>query len=268
MQMSSWARDSEMKKFRQIGFMHRTGYAVVGALVLILVAWVVKTSSTKDAKPKVESANTTTISSPESGMSGINNGSDDTFISGSSSEYTTVPKSESDSDSEPTLDPDKELAPSGKSVSQSLPFVGMDVRLINKTGLGASSSAAKKMTSGRYRGAYYYYWAADSGDVIYEAYSKDYKIIDVAYRNRDTDYWRDENGELRSLPDRSGTGVERKAKKIYGTSKPENKLIELLDPWDYDSPEDYADDAEEYFRAQGSKDPWGDAFGYWENEVE
>lgn len=253
-----------MKKLRQIGFTYRMGYVVVGVLVLILMAWAVKTCSIRDAKPKMESANTAVVSSSESGANSANNGSGEVSTTNSNGEYATAPESEP----APALDPDKELAPSGKPVSQSLPFVGMDARLIGKTWLGESSAPAQKMTSGRYRDAYYYCWTADSGDAIYEAYIKDYKVIVVACRNRDTDYWRDENGRMRPFPDRSGTGVERKAKRASGTSKSGDKLTELLDPWDYDSPEDYADDAEEYFRAHGSKDPWSDAFEYWEREVE
>lgn len=38
-----------------------------------------------------------------------------------------------------------------------------------------------------------------------------------------------------------------------------------LDPLDYDSAEEYADDAEEWFRDQGSDDPYGDALEYWED---
>lgn len=36
-------------------------------------------------------------------------------------------------------------------------------------------------------------------------------------------------------------------------------------PYDYDSPDDYADTAEDYFRWLGYDDPYGAAYQHWED---
>ncbi len=72
--------------------------------------------------------------------------------------------------------------------------------------------------------------------------------------NRDRNYWPDGS----ALPDLDASG----------DLKPELQTPDgEFDPVDYDSPEEYADDAEPWFAEHGYSDPWDAAYAYWEDNA-
>ena len=144
-----------------------------------------------------------------------------------------------------------------EDVSTRLPYVGMSANLIDSTYLGAHDSQGDQITGGQLRGSVPYTWYAQNGtgDMLFTAYVKDGKVIKVAKFNLSKNYW--SNGDL---PDRTASG---EAKASSGATS--STFTPSADPEDYDTPEEYADEAQGEFAAAGSTDAWNDAYAYWEN---
>ena len=164
-----------------------------------------------------------------------------------------------------------------------LPHVGTHVEDIEDT------YYMGEYTSCEHCDVYYdfvYVWEAKNGthDPVLKAYVKDGVVLNVEYCNEAV-YWRDESGlpDLYAEPlwrreaDESSGEAEQGATSSTGdstaateTSKApvdtyEGNPSASFDPLDYDSAEEYAEDAEGWFRDHGSVDPYGDALEYWED---
>lgn len=142
-----------------------------------------------------------------------------------------------------------------------LPRVGLSVEYIDATELGEHDDESEVIDSGKFKGGVSYYWRAKNGtnDIVYSAIVVGGKVVDVSKWKTGFDYWYQEGSSLPGeFPNLYAAGKER-------TSSTSG--IMLYDPSDYDDPEDFADDNEAYFAAQGIEDAWDYAYSYWERFV-
>ena len=82
-------------------------------------------------------------------------------------------------------------------------------------------------------------------------------MVNVSTYNLAKNYWCDAAGTMRVLPDRTASGA-----RVDGEA---TQFVPNEDPSDYDSPDEYADAAEDEFATHGSSNPWQEAFDYWES---
>lgn len=138
-----------------------------------------------------------------------------------------------------------------------LPKVGMSAQYLDATELGTHDSEGDVLTGGKWKGGKSYYWDSKNGknDHVYSAIVLNGKVVNVSKWNTSLNYWADGTIVGKDFPDlyATGDGVEKTS------SAPQ-----YVDPLDYTDPGEYADNAEEYFRYQGSDDPWNEAYNYWE----
>ena len=146
-----------------------------------------------------------------------------------------------------------------ETVAERLPYIGLPESLIDKTWLGLSDRVGEAIDGGKFKGGTPYYWNAQNGsdDLLFDAVVVNGVVVNVNKFNMAKNYWRDATGAMRALPDRTASGAAVDA----GTAA----FVPQEDPSDYDSPDEYADDAENEFAAHGSSNPWQDAFDYWES---
>ncbi|WP_373095605.1 hypothetical protein [Collinsella bouchesdurhonensis] len=146
--------------------------------------------------------------------------------------------------------------------------VRYDVEHVQKSleALEAQRSQKSGATAGRYRccrrergRALAVYWPAQngSGDLLFDAIAVDGVVMNVSKYNLAKNYWCDAAGTMRVLPDRTASGA-----RVDGGA---TQFIPNKDPSDYDSPDEYADAAEDEFAAHGSSNSWQEAFDYWES---
>ena len=146
----------------------------------------------------------------------------------------------------------------GIPISESMPYVGMDAKFIDVTWMGEHDGEEDVVEGGLKEGSVPYYWLADNdtGDKVFTAYVRDGEVIAVYKNNPSLDYWYDPDSTLTlDYPDMDAAG-----------DRPEDDDdddADYPDPSDYDSADDYADNAEGDFEAAGSDDPWNDAYDYW-----
>ena len=149
------------------------------------------------------------------------------------------------------LEAQNETPPS--DLAEKLPYQGMNAFWIDQTWLGPHDEYDDvPIEGGQKEGATTYMWKAKNGtnDTIFYAYVRDYEVIAVSKGYSATDYWPD----LWGKPDLYASGKAR----------PPSIPSERPDPADYDDPDDYADDAEAWYTAHGSDDPYADAVEDWE----
>ena len=163
------------------------------------------------------------------------------------------------------------LTDDGVPISESLPYKGMDVAFIDETWLGEHDGEGDAVGgTGSKAGSIPYYWLADNGtgDKVFTAYVRDGKVIAVNRDNSSTDYWRSEDGSY-DYPDLDASGERVDGDGDGGGDDDDDSSahVTLEDPLDYDSPEEYADNAYKDFEALGSDDPWDDAYEYWEDNA-
>lgn len=149
-----------------------------------------------------------------------------------------------------------------ESVAGRLPYIGLPESLIDKTWLGVPDWVGEVIDSGKFEGGTPYYWNAQngSGDLLFDAIVVNGVVVNVSKYNLAKNYWLDADGAMRALPDRTASGAM-----VDADTAP---FVPQEDPSDYDSPDEYADDAEDEFAAHGSSNPWQDAFDYWESCME
>lgn len=147
--------------------------------------------------------------------------------------------------------------PDGKSIAEGLPFKDMDGSLIDQTWLGEHDEMGEPIDGGLFAGGISYTWNAQNGtdDAVFSAIVVDGRVAKVSKCNMGRNYWA-VPGSLsgRELPDRTASGAQ--VDTSAAGRQPE-------DPTDYDSPEAYADNNEDAFRANGAEDPWQSAYDYW-----
>lgn len=143
-------------------------------------------------------------------------------------------------------------SPDGTPVEESLPWQGMPAELLDKTWLGTPERTGEIIDGGLFDGGVTYYWYSTNGlhDVLFSATVRDGEVINVAKWNTGRNYWEGYWG----LPNRNASGEAVKAAAPTYES-----------PYDYDSPDDYADTAEDYFRWLGCDDPYDAAYQHWED---
>ena len=158
------------------------------------------------------------------------------------------------------------LTDDGIPISESLPYKGMDAAFIDVTWLGEHDGEGDTLggTSSK-AGSTPYYWLANNGtgDKVFTAYVRDGEVIAVNRDNSSTDYWTSEDGSY-DYPDVDASGEEVDDDDDDSDEDDSSVHITLEDPLDYDSAEEYADNAYKDFEALGSDDPWNDAIEYWE----
>ena len=159
------------------------------------------------------------------------------------------------------------LTDDGIPISESLPYKGMDVAFIDVTWLGEHDGEGDTLggTSSK-AGSTPYYWLANNGtgDKVFTAYVRDGEVIAVNRDNSSTNYWMSEDGAY-DYPDLNASGEEVDDDDDDDSDEDDSSVhIILEDPLDYDSAEEYADNAYKDFEALGSDDPWNDAIEYWE----
>lgn len=141
-----------------------------------------------------------------------------------------------------------------------LPEKGMSADLIDATELGAHDEASEPLASGKWKGGTVYYWRSKNGkdDRVFSATVVDGEVAAVKKWNTSLNYWADGTTLGKDFPDvyASGEKVEKK------TAAPK-----LPDPLDYSDAYEFADDAEAYFKYQGSDDPYNDALDYWDENA-
>lgn len=141
-----------------------------------------------------------------------------------------------------------------EDLAERLPYEGMSEEWIDETYLGAHDEDADITFQGRSSTNYYWHAHNGSGDIVVSVVCQDGVVASVLRRNRDRDYWPDGS----TLPDLDASG---ELKPEFQTPDGE------FDPIDYDSPEEYADDAETWFAEHGYSDPWDAAYSYWEDNA-
>lgn len=146
-----------------------------------------------------------------------------------------------------------------ESVAELLPYIGLPESLIDKTWLGVPDRVGEVIDGGKFKDGTPYYWNAQngSGDLLFDAIVVDGVVVNVSKYNLAKNYWYDAAGTMRVLPDRTASG----AWADNGTTQ----FVPNEDPSDYDSPDEYADAAEDEFAAHGSSNSWQEAFDYWES---
>ena len=174
---------------------------------------------------------------------------------------TSVPPAESSDASVPTASSAPTVNPDGIPIAESMPYIGMPEGLIGDTWLGTPDQVDDPVAGGGLlAGSVPYRWCAENGtgDVVFTAYVRDGEVVKVSKELEGTTYWRTPGSAVSSYyPDlaASGEAVEKKTPGL-----PE-------DPMDYSSPNEYADNAQGWFLANGSEDPWYDAYRYWEDNA-
>ncbi len=163
-----------------------------------------------------------------------------------------------------------------------LPHVGMSVSDVDDTYYMGKHTSSEDDT-------YYDFvlvWEAKNGthDPVLKAYIKNGRVYHVEYC-KESVYWTDESGlpDLYAEPwwlpreDESTGETEQGVNSDAGDTEAATDVAKApadtyegnpsaaFDPLDYDSAEEYADDAEGWFRDHGSADPYGDALEYWED---
>lgn len=140
-------------------------------------------------------------------------------------------------------------------LADQLPYRGLAESYIDDSWLGPHDETAQ--VTYRKAAATEYIWRSRNGldDKVFSAYCADGQVIAVTRWRSGTTYW----PSVRGLPDLSADGSTRSDGAQASSDRP--------DPLDYSSPEEYADAAEPWFASQGSTDPWGDAYRYWEDEA-
>lgn len=170
-----------------------------------------------------------------------------------------------DGEVEPGTAPDEALTatnPDGVPVAESMPYKGMPARLIDDTWMGPHDLVGEPVAGGLIEGATPYRWCAENGtgDVIYTAYVLGGEVVKVQKDMPWSNYWAEEGSVvLREYPDLDASGERVESDPIVPSSPP--------DPTGYASPEEYADNVEDWFRSNGSADPWNDAYVYWEGNA-
>ena len=147
--------------------------------------------------------------------------------------------------------------PDGKPIAEGLPFKDMDEGLIDQTWLGMHDKVGDPIEGGLFDGGVTYTWLAQNGtgDAVFSAIVVDGRVVKVDKCNMGCNYWAVPGKILsRELPDRTASG----AWVDTGATTPQPE-----DPTDYDSPEEYADNNEGVFAANGASDPWQSAYDYW-----
>lgn len=146
-----------------------------------------------------------------------------------------------------------------ESVAELLPYIGLPESLIDKTWLGAPDRVGEAIDGGKFKDGTPYYWNAQngSGDLLLDAIVVDGVVVNVSKYNLAKNYWCDAADTMRVLPDRAASGA-----RVDGGA---TQLDPNEDPSDYDSPDEYADAAEDEFADHGSSNPWQEAFDYWES---
>ena len=156
---------------------------------------------------------------------------------------------------------DGEEAASEEDYSDRMPFKGMSEKYIGSTWMGEPDEVSEPSESGQYKGAVTYRWCAPNGDVIYSATVFEGKVKGTSKIKNHTDYWMDPGSYFagsREFPNLEGTG------EYIETS---DGSIAREDPEDYSTPEEYADNAEDWFAQNSYDDPWDAAFEYWEENA-
>lgn len=172
-----------------------------------------------------------------------------------------VPPVEPPDTSLPTASSTPTVNPDGLPIAESMPYIGMPEELIGDTWLGTPDQVDDPVAGGGLLvGSVPYRWCAENGtgDVVFTAYVRDGEVVKVSKELEGTTYWRTPGSAVSSYyPDlaASGEAVEKKTPGL-----PE-------DPMDYSSPNEYADNAQGWFLANGSEDPWYDAYRYWEDNA-
>lgn len=146
-----------------------------------------------------------------------------------------------------------------ENVAELLPYIGLPESLIDKTWLGVPDRVGEAIGTGKFEGGVPYYWNAQngSGDLLFDAIVVDGVVVNVSKYNLAKNYWCDAAGTMRVLPDRTASGA-----RVDGGA---TQFVPNEDSSDYDSPDEYADAAEDEFADHGSSNPWQEAFDYWES---
>ena len=150
------------------------------------------------------------------------------------------------------------IQPRPENLSSLLPYRGLSEQWIDDTWLGRHDAYdPNPCNEYRREGTTRYFWTArnGTGDVVFTAYMRDGVVVDTRRDNGWTDYWPDIDG----YPDLYASGRQ---------NLPETRsAYPDEDPTDYLSPDDYADNAADWFADQGYNDPWAAAYEYWENNA-
>lgn len=150
--------------------------------------------------------------------------------------------------------------PDGIPIAESMPYIGLPEELIDRTWLGEHDIVDEVIGgSGLLAGSVPYQWCAENGtdDIIFTAYVRDGEVIKVNKNMLWSNYWSvPDSFTSLDYPDLDASGERVEVEPLMGNRE---------DPLDYDTPEEYADNAEDWFRANGSEDPWDEAYRYWED---
>lgn len=153
----------------------------------------------------------------------------------------------------PTANPD------GKPLAQSMPWKGMPTALLGSTYLGEPDETGEVIDGGLLDGGTPHYWRShnERHERVFEAVVRGGEVIDVSRWNTGRNYWPPETSlRASALPILDASGDKN----------PESGAApDLPDPNDYDDPDDYEADAEDYFAWLGCEDPAQAAYLYWES---
>lgn len=149
--------------------------------------------------------------------------------------------------------------PRGIPVAHAMPWKGMPATLIGSTYLGEPDETGGVIDGGLLDGGTPYYWRSrnEKHERVFEAVVRDGEVIDVSRWNQGANYWPEStslNADALPILDASG------ARNDVSSGAPD-----LPDPNDYDNPDDYEADAEDYFTWLGCDDPAQAAYLYWES---
>lgn len=139
-----------------------------------------------------------------------------------------------------------------ESLADKIPYKGMEEKYISMTFLGEpqDSTIYDEGTPDQWVA---YSWNSLNGkdDTLFIARCEDGVVTSVSKFKENTDYW----PEYFGLPDRYASGEKSELAKQAENTPP--------DPFDYDSPEEYADNVDGWYAEHGYDDPWDAAYNYY-----
>ena len=251
--------------------------ALAVALIAVLIAVGVAARPTEDDLARIAASSASASSSSSDAGSSAGSGN----AGGDSSSSVQAGASSSSGSSTGKLSSIAQSQLDG--ISEKLPFSGMSEELISETWLGAPDR--KSLANSKDLAMQKYDWLSTNGkkEPVFSAYVKNGLVQRVQKWYTQTDYWYDSKTKsYKKFPDRGASGSAVKNYSSSGGTSSRSKSggssagtsssgatskTPKEDPLDYSTPEEYADNAEDDFKSNGSTDSWNDAYRYWEDNA-